>query len=112
MNQIQPRLSLQATLEKILGSNEVYFQPPNGKELKYPCILYKLGDIDVKRANGCPYLKSKLFTVTAIDRDPDSPLPDLIGKLPYATFDRFYTSSNLNHWVYKLYFEGGLYYET
>ena len=34
------RLNLQDKLEEVLGSKQVYFQPPESLKLKYPCIVY------------------------------------------------------------------------
>ena len=45
------RLSLHNILVSILGTSNVYFQPPTTITLKYPCIIYKLDDIEDVRAN-------------------------------------------------------------
>lgn len=98
------RLELQSKLEELLCSKSVYFQPPSSVRLKYPCIIYSLSDIDVKRTNNHLYLSKKSYTVTIIDEDPDSVIPDKIFELPLCRFDRFYTVDNLNHWVFNLYY--------
>lgn len=98
------RLDLQALLVSLLGSTHVYFQPPPTLQLQYPCIVYARSDEDAKFADNRPYSRTKRYTVTVIDRDPDSVIPDKIGALPLCTFDRFYTADNLNHDVYTLFF--------
>lgn len=98
------RLDLSARLHSILGSDHVYFQPPEGTKLKYPCIIYKLGDIDTKFADNSGYTNRKKYSITIIDKNPDSELPDEFAKLPLSRFDRFFTADNLNHWVFALYF--------
>ena len=98
------RLELQSVLEEILGSRNVYFQPPESFKLKYPCILFELSDIWVDHADDDIYRKFKQYMITAIDKDPDSGLPDKINDLKYCEMDRFYVSNNLNHWVFTLYF--------
>lgn len=98
------RLELQSVLEEILGSRNVYFQPPESFKLKYPCILFELSDIWVDHADDDIYRKFKQYMITAIDKDPDSELPDKINDLKYCEMDRFYVSNNLNHWVFTLYF--------
>lgn len=98
------RLELQSVLEEILGSRNVYFQPPESLKLKYPCVLYELSDILVDHADDEVYRKFKQYMITVIDKDPDSELPDKINDLKYCEMDRFYVSNNLNHWVFTLYF--------
>lgn len=44
------------------------------------------------------------YTVTIIDRNPDSAIPNKVAELPLCSFNRFYTADNLNHFVYNLYF--------
>ena len=35
----------------LLGSRNVYFQPPESVRLVYPCIIYRLGNFNVKHAD-------------------------------------------------------------
>jgi len=83
------RLDLQQVLVEILGSNNVYFQPPPTIQLVYPCIIYKRDDVDVKHANNETYSYTKRYQVTVIDRDPDSEIPDRVLTLRRCTYDRF-----------------------
>lgn len=98
------RLLLQAKLEELLGSGNVYFQPPASKEMLYPCILYKRDSADTKFAGNLPYSVTKRYMVTIIDQDPDSEIPGKVGALPMCIFNRWYPADNLNHDVYVLYF--------
>ena len=98
------RLDLHQILVSVLGSNNVYFQPPPTIQMVYPCIIYKRHDVDKKYANNDTYSHTKRYQVTVIDRDPDSEIPDRVLVLPRCTYDRFYTADNLNHDVFKLYF--------
>lgn len=98
------RLELQSLLTEILGSDNVYFQPPPTVNMEYPCIVYNR-DFELTRfADDKPYMHKKRYQITVIDRDPDSIIPDKIAELPLSTYDRFYTSENLNHDVFKLFF--------
>jgi len=99
-----PRLQLQSLLESLLGSSNVYFQPPASMQMKYPCIVYSRDNADTKFANNNPYRYTKRYQVTVIDRDPDSGTPDKIAVLPMCTFNRFFTADNLNHDVFTLFF--------
>ena len=96
------RLKLQEKLETI--STNVYFQPPPTCEMKYPCIKYTLSDKDVKYANNGKYINMDRYTITVIDEDPDSELPDKLEVFPLCQFDRSYPADDLNHWVFNLYF--------
>lgn len=91
-------------LEELLGSSNVYFQPPPSIKLKYPCIVYHKSMENAIFADDRPYNRRNRYKVTVIDRDPDSLIPDKVGELPMCTFDRHYTSDKLNHDVYNLYF--------
>lgn len=98
------RSDLQALLVSILGSSNVYFQPPESKRMVYPCIVYHRDALDSRFAGNAPYKQEKRYQVTIISIDPDSVVPDKVAKLPKCSFDRFYTADNLNHDVYNLYF--------
>lgn len=99
-----PRLALQALLEAIVGTDNVYFQPPSNVQIKYPCIVYKRDTAETVFADNNPYRYTKRYQVTVIDRNPDSDIPDKVAALPMCTMARFYTADNLNHDVFTLYF--------
>lgn len=98
------REQLQTLFEELLGSRNVYFQPPESVKLNYPCIIYERGGIRKDSANNKLYLKHKRYTVTFISEDPDSEIPDKLLDLPYCSFDRHFTLDNLNHDIFTLYF--------
>lgn len=96
------RLSLHQLLETFVDN--VYFQPPENIQLKYPCIIYKRDFADTKFADDKPYNHTKRYMVTVIDPDPDSEIPDKVAAMPMSLFNRFYTADNLNHDVYSVFF--------
>lgn len=98
------RLELQNLLTEILGTDQVYFQPPPTVSMVYPCIVYRRDYELMRFADDKPYSHKKRYQVTVIDQDPDSIIPDKIAELPLCTYDRFYTAENLNHDVFKLFF--------
>lgn len=98
------RLQLHSILEDILGSTNVYFQPPENYKLKYPCIVYNLKNIKTYFGDNNPYRKTKLYEVTAIDRNPDSELPDKLSDLKMCQMANSFSVDYLNHWVFDLYF--------
>lgn len=96
---------LQFLLEQLLGSTNVYFQPPKDKQMSYPCIVYQLDGIRSHYADGIPYRNAKRYLITYISKIPDAYIPDKIGMLPTASFNRFFVQDNLNHWAYRVYFD-------
>lgn len=100
----KPRTELGKILEDILGSNNIYFQAPENIKLKYPCIMYELGSVNTKFANNHPYIHHKRYTITVIDKNPDTKIPDKVASLPGATFSRYFRSDGLHHYVFNMYF--------
>ena len=98
------RLELQVLLVELLGSNNVYFQPPASISMKYPCIVYQRDYAHTEFADNIPYKNKKRYLVTVITRDPDSDIPDKVAALPACRFDRFFATDDLNHDVYRLFF--------
>lgn len=98
------RLQLQALLETLLGSDAVYFEAPNSSEMVYPCIVYNRDNTETTHANNAPYRFTKRYQVTVIDEDPDTTIPDRVGKLSMCVHDRSFVVNNLNHYVFTLYF--------
>lgn len=98
------RLDLQTLLENILGSRNVYYQPPASVQMKYPAIVYSRYDIDTRHADNLPHIRTNAYTVTVVDKNPDSKIVDEVSKLPMCTYDRHYVADNLNHDVFTLYF--------
>lgn len=99
------RLQLQALLQSLLPDGKrAYFQPPNGTAMSYPCIVYEWDRLDTKYANNKPYSQDRRYTVTVIDRDPDSDIPDKVAALPKSSWNRRFVSNSLNHTVFSLFF--------
>lgn len=98
------RPELHRKLCEFLGSNHVYFQPPETVKLSYPCIIYNLDNFDVKRANNKLYLGKDRYAVTIISKDPDFPNVRELLEWELCSFNRFFTSDNLNHWTYEIYY--------
>ncbi len=98
------RTELQTILEGIIGSKNVYFQPPENLKMKYDCIVYERSQIVPSYADNHPYSLHDRYQVTAIYKNPDSDLPKKIASLPTCSHERHYTVNNLNHDVFNLYF--------
>ena len=98
------RLELHETLCTVLGSKHVYFQPPSSVKMVYPAIVYSRSNIDNMSANNSVYMQSYFYELTVIDSDPDSEIVKQISKLPTCRFNRHFTSDNLNHDVFTLFY--------
>lgn len=98
------RLDLQTLLEGLLGTEHVYFQPPNNVKMQYPSIVYQRDQHDVDYADNAAYQRMTRYQVTVIDRDPDSGIPAKVADLPQCSFERFFVADNLNHDVFNLFF--------
>lgn len=98
------RLQLQSALETLLGSRNVYFQPPPTVQLSYPCIIYERSSSRDLPADDISYLHSKAYQLIVVDRNPDTTIPDTILKrFRYSRFDRYYAADNLNHYSMTIY---------
>ena len=98
------RVDLQNVLEELLGSRNVYYQPPESLKMNYPAIVYARKTIDNSYANNSVYKQNYAYEITVIDKNPDSEIVNKISKLPTCRFDRHFKSDNLNHDVFTLYY--------
>ena len=99
------RIKLQEELEEILGSRNVYFQPPESVKMKYDAIVYSLSDVNTRYADDSVYKKDKSYEVTVISRNPDNTIADdLLNHFKYIRFDRRFISDNLYHDALTLFY--------
>lgn len=98
------REELNTLLEKLLGSRNVYYQPPANVRMNYPAIKYSKTKIEGKFANNATYSFSNCYEITVIDRQPDNPVIYELLKLPYCSYETHYNADNLNHDRLRLYF--------
>ena len=97
------RYELHALLETILGSKNVYYQPPEGFKMKYPAIVYNRTRIKNWHADDGVYRQGHAYLITVIDRNPDSQTVEAISRLPLCQYDRHFVADNLNHDTFTLY---------
>ena len=99
------RLELQATLEEILGSRNVYFNPPESVKMQYNAIRYELSGKDIKRANNRLYVFTNKYDGVVIARDPDTTIPDqILSQFEMCSFGSPYVADNLYHYPFTLYY--------
>lgn len=100
------RRLLQEDLEDFTG-HAVFFQPPSspGAGLTYPCTVYQLSDIYTVKADDMNYKGMRRYQLTYVTKDPADPLiDDFITHFSMISFSRHFTSDNLNHYIYDLYY--------
>lgn len=98
------RVQFQLKLQEITSVN-VYYQPPRNVQMKYPCIVYNLSDIDATSANNKHYVLTNGYMVTVIDKNPDSTIAKkLIESFPMSNLQSTFIQDNLHHWVIQIYY--------
>lgn len=98
------RIELQTILETFLPS--VYFQPPSNIRMSYPCIVYsKTPSGSAEYANNSPYKRTQLYTITVIEKSPETDLVDRIFEhFNYCSIGSNFIKDNLHHTILNLYF--------
>lgn len=97
---MENRVKFQNELETLTPN--VYFQPPSNIAMKYPCIVYSRSGFNNKYASDIRYNKKARYSVTVIDKNPDSPLASKVEAMMYCQFDRQYVSDGLNHFTFVI----------
>lgn len=98
------RVDLQYLLEDMLGSRQVYYQPPEHVKMSYPAIVYDRGTIRVSKADNLSYMKNNRYTITYISKTPDDSIIWELLDLEYCSHDRHYISDGLHHDVFTIYY--------
>ena len=99
------RLELQAVLETILGSRNVYFQPPENFKLSYPCIIYHRRPKEVRYADDIKYRNLNCYEVQLMKRDSDvDELFDALDNMKYSRHERAFVVDNLSHDNFVIYY--------
>lgn len=98
------RAELQKTLEELLGSDQVYFQPPVNLTMHYPCIVYEREAARSERADNFAYVYTPRYKITVISKKVDHPVIFKLPLLPMCTFRTHFVTEGLNHDVFELYF--------
>lgn len=73
--------------------------------MEYPCIKYERSSGLNLPADNRSYLYTQSYSVTVIDKNPDSEIPNkILETFPMCTKERFYVADGLNHDVFLIYF--------
>ena len=82
------RVDIQEKFKFLLGSNNVYYQPPANLKMKYPAIVYSLDGLDVKRFDNTRLINKNCFSVTHIYRNESENLVEtMLKNFEYISFD-------------------------
>ena len=99
------RVEFNNILKDVLGSENVYFQPPPDISMQYPCIVYERDNASTKRADNLTYRFTQRYQVTLIDNNPDNnDVLDKLVMLPLSEYNRHFSTSGLNHDVFVIYY--------
>lgn len=99
------RLSLHNKLVELLGSSNVYYQPPSNVKLVYPCVLYNQNVGDSKKASNKLYTYKESYDITFIFRTSnDNIVNSMLTEFTYCSESRRYIAENLYHYTFTLYY--------
>lgn len=87
------RMKLSKFLNEICPNT--YFQPPPTVRLKYPCFVYRKTKLETVNADNAPYILHTRYTVTYIDHNPDSGIPEMLAMTSGFTHEGQITKDNL-----------------
>ena len=96
------RISLSDKLKELCAN--VYFQPPGGHKLIYPCIIYSLKNFNVRHANNNSYMVHDEYEIHYITRNPDDPVIREIAKFQMCRLSRTLSSDNLHNYYYTIFY--------
>lgn len=100
---MRSRIDLQSKLEELLGSRNVYYNPPANHQMKYNAIRYSLASPNVKHANDAKYSKFNCYELIVISWESDPEINEKLLELPYCSMGTPYKADNLNHYPFTLY---------
>ena len=96
--------SLQDELKILLGSNNVYFQPPSTVRMKYPCFVFERSGGSQFAADNKNYIFCKKYTVTYISNESDPDMVDtVVNHFQRCRYDRPFVNDDLHHDVFTIY---------
>lgn len=96
------RTSLQKALEKYTPN--VYYQPPSGYQMDYPCIVYRRSDIFTDYADNRNYMGKVEYTLTIMSKDADYDVPfRILEDIPMTIYENDLTYDNIYHTIIRVY---------
>lgn len=97
--------TLDDEFKEILGTENVYFQPPESIKMSYPCIVYAKDGYKIQQADNKNYVISQKYSITVIYEDPDEDISKrILEHFGKCSFNRTYNADNLYHDSLTLYY--------
>lgn len=72
--------------------------------MKYPCFVYALDSVFSTRADNTTYNAKRGYQITYITKDSTHDVIEEILELEYASYQRRFSSNNLTHDVFHIYY--------
>lgn len=98
---------LRDKLYLIHNTENVYYDPPNGITMEFPCFRFELNNYDIRNADNRAYTQKARWAITYITRDVEEiedVAKEMLDNFKYCHFDTSYRAENLQHAVFNLYF--------
>ena len=99
---ISTRIELQRYLESVLGSRNVYFEPPETLKMKYPCFVYNLSRMNPTKADNLPYRVTQEYDVQYITREPEVDIPMRFAYSKRFTGGQHFVADGMHHFNYSI----------
>lgn len=98
------RLNLHTELTE-LRNTKAYYQPPGSTKIVYPCFVYNLQSMDVKRADNKVRIMTPCYDVIYISKSVDDSIcEEVLSKFKMASFISYYVADNLHHYKFKIFY--------
>lgn len=95
---------IKAAVSGIVSGDQIYYQPPEGFRLDYPCIVYEMTGVWDRFGSGKRFAGKRKYQMMLITRDPDCPAVEKLLGLTYTALDRTFTTDNLYHYTFTIYY--------
>lgn len=99
------RRELNDKLIAILGTENVYYNPPESVKMKYDAIVYSPAKASTVKADNRRYFKMKQYDGLIISRNPELELvEDFDTYFEFCDMGKPYTADNLWHWPFTIFY--------
>lgn len=96
------RLHLDSILHEVSnrhGNFPIYFKPPSGFNLKYPCLVYNPSGVDSVNANNELYIAHRQYELSFMTQriDQEELIKDIVKSVPYGRIIREFETNGIQH---------------
>ena len=96
-------MDLLGTANLPVDKQRVYFQPPVGTKMEFPCIVYSQGAPEKINADNKGYFINTPYTVIYIDKSPVSDIPDKLLDMDNTMAERPYQQNNMHYFPFRIF---------